>query len=98
MTRVVLTILVLGVLPIAITWLCLRGTGPWARNALAYGVGFLVSSATSIATFLALRAVLPAPVLDADGIIGSGLLCAVVGPTLGTLAGKRVRPRVQGRR
>jgi hypothetical protein len=41
------------------------------------------------------QAVLPAPPLDADGIIGSGLLCAVIGPALGVLAAKRFRPRMQ---
>ena len=97
MTRLILNIILLGLVGSAITWLLLRRTSPVGRNALAYGVGFLVSSTTSIAMFLAMRAVLPAPVLDADGIIGSGLLCAVVGPTLGTLAGKRMRPRPQGR-
>ena len=98
MTRLMLTIIMLGLFAVVITWLFLRRTNPVGRNALAYGVGFLVSATTSIAMFLAMRAVLPAPVLDADGIIGSGLLCAVLGPTLGTLAGKRVRPRLQGRR
>jgi hypothetical protein len=32
--------------------------------------------------------ILPAPVLDADRIIGFGLLCAVIDPTLGAPAGK----------
>jgi hypothetical protein len=58
-------------------------------------MGFLVSSSSSMGVFLTTQAVLPAPVLDADRIIGSGLLCAVIGPALGVLAAKRFRPRMQ---
>jgi hypothetical protein len=55
----------------------------------------LISSSTSIGVFMTTQAILPAPPLDADGIIGSGLLCAVIGPVLGVLAAKRFRPRMQ---
>jgi hypothetical protein len=98
MTRLMLTIVILGVVASAITWVLVRKIGPVRRNVLAYAVGFLISSATSIAVFLALRVVLPASVLDGDGVIGSGLMCAVVGPTLGRLAARRMRPRLQGQR
>jgi hypothetical protein len=51
-------------------------------------MGFLISSATSIGVFLTPQVILPGPVPDADRIIGSGLLCAVIGPTLGVPADK----------
>jgi len=38
---------------------------------------------------------LPAAVFSADTIIGSGVVCAVVGPAIGMMAGKRVRTRAR---
>jgi hypothetical protein len=58
-----------------------------------HGIDSLVSSSISMGVFLTTQAVLPAPLLDADRVIGSGLLCAVIGPTLGVLAAKRLRAR-----
>jgi hypothetical protein len=97
MTRLLLTILLLGGVAVGVPFVLLRKTGGLGRSALAYGMGFLVSASTSFGVFLTTQAVLPAPVLDADGVIGSGLLCAVVGPALGVLAAKRLRPRLQER-
>jgi len=103
MTRLLLTILVLGGVAGGVPFVLLRktaGTAGIGRGAFAYAVGFLVSSSTSIGVFLTTQAILSAPVLDADRIVGSGLLCAVVGPALGVLAAKRLRlrprPRPQG--
>jgi hypothetical protein len=75
----------------------LRKRAGLARSTFAYCIGFLVSSSTSIGVFLTTQAVLRAPALDADRIIGSGLFCAVIGPALGVLAAKRLRPSVQER-
>jgi hypothetical protein len=95
MIRLLLTILILGGVASGIPFVLLRKMGGFGRSAFAYAMGFLVSSSTSIGVFMTTQAVLPAPVLDADRIIGSGLLCAVVGPALGVLAAKRFRPRTQ---
>jgi hypothetical protein len=97
MTRLLLTVLILGGVAGGIPFVLLRKTGGVGRSAFAYAMGFLVSSSTSIGVFLTTQAVLPAPVLDADRIIGSGLLCAVIGPALGVLAAKRFRPRMKER-
>jgi hypothetical protein len=97
MTRLLLTILVLGGVAGGVPFILLRNRmGGVGRSAFAYGMGFLVSSSTSIGVFLTTQAVLPAPVLDADRVIGSGLLCAVIGPALGVVAAKRFRLRMQG--
>jgi hypothetical protein len=95
MTRLVLTILILGGMAGGLPYVLLRKIGGVGRSLLAYAVGFLVSSATSIGVSLTTQAVLPAPALDTDRIVGSGLLCAVVGPVLGVLAAKRSRARLQ---
>jgi hypothetical protein len=95
MIRLLLTVLVLGGMAGGVPYVLLRKMGGVGRSAFAYAMGFLVSSSASLGVFLTTQAVLPAPVLDADGIIGSGLLCAVIGPALGVLAAKRFRPRVQ---
>jgi hypothetical protein len=95
MTRLLLTVLIIGGVAGVIPFVLLRKTGGVGRSAFAYAVGFLISSSTSIGVFMTTQAVLPAPPLDADGIIGSGLLCAVIGPVLGVLAAKRFRPRMQ---
>jgi hypothetical protein len=94
MTRLLSTALILGCVAGGIPYVLLR-MGGIGRSAFAYAVGFLVSSSTSIGVFLTAQAILPAPVLDADRIIGSGLLCAVIGPALGVLAAKRFRLRLQ---
>ena len=96
MTRLLLTILILGGVASGIPFVLLRKMGGIGRSAFAYAIGFLVSSSPSIGVFLTTQAVSQAPVLDADRIIGSGLLCAVIGPALGVLAAKRFRPRMQG--
>jgi hypothetical protein len=95
MIRLLLTVLVLGGMAGGVPYVLLRKMGGVGRSAFAYAMGFLVSSSASIGVFLTTQAVLPAPVLDADRIIGSGLLCAVIGPALGVLAAKRFRPRLQ---
>jgi hypothetical protein len=95
MIRLLLTVLVLGGMAGGVPYVLLRKMGGVGRSAFAYAIGFLVSSSASIGVFLTTQAVLPAPVLDADRIIGSGLLCAVIGPALGVLAAKRFRPRLQ---
>jgi hypothetical protein len=95
MTRLLLTVLIIGGVAGVIPFVLLRKTGGVGRSAFAYAAGFLISSSTSIGVFMTTQAVLPAPALDADGIIGSGLLCAVIGPALGVLAAKRFRPRMQ---
>ena len=92
MTRLLSTALILGCVAGGIPYVLLR-MGGIGRSAFAYAVGF--SSSTSIGVFLTAQAILPAPVLDADRIIGSGLLCAVIGPALGVLAAKRFRLRLQ---
>ena len=97
MTRLLLTILLLGGVAGGVPFVWLRKTGGFGRSALAYAMGFLVSASTSFGVFLTTQAVLPAPVLDADRIIGSGLLCAVICPALGVLAAKRFRPRLTER-
>jgi hypothetical protein len=94
MTRLLVTVLIIGGVAAGIPFVLLRRTGV-GRIVYAYTMGFLISSLTSIGLFLTTRAVLPAPPFDADGIIGSGLLCAVIGPVLGVLAAKRFRPRIQ---
>jgi hypothetical protein len=91
MMRLLLTVLILGGVAGGIPYVLLRKTGGVGRSAFAYVMGFLVSSSTSIGVLLTTQAVLPAPLLDADRIIGSGLLCAVIGPALGVLAAKRFR-------
>ncbi|HEY4403571.1 MAG TPA: hypothetical protein VGN55_02870 [Xanthobacteraceae bacterium] len=95
MTRLLLTILVLGGIAAGVPYCLLRKSGGVGRSVLAYALGLLVSSSTSIGTLLITQAVLPAPIIDADRIIGSGLLCAVLGPILGVLAAKRLRLRAQ---
>jgi hypothetical protein len=96
MTRLLLTVLVLGGVAGSVPFILLRKTGGIGRSAFAYAMGFLVSSSTSFGVLLTMQAILPAPVLDADRVIGSGLFCAVVGPALGVLAAKRFRLRMQG--
>jgi hypothetical protein len=96
MTRIALTILVLGGVAGGIPYVLLRKLGGVGRSVLAYGVGFLVSSSMSVAVFLTTQAIVPAPAFDTDRIVGSGLLCAVIGPVLGVLAAKRSRARLQG--
>jgi hypothetical protein len=95
MTRLLLTVLILGGIAGGIPFVLLRKMGGIGRGAFAYVAGFLVSSSTSIGVFLTTQAVSAAPILDADRVIGSGLLCAVIGPALGVLAAKRLRVRVQ---
>jgi hypothetical protein len=97
MTRLLLTVLILGGVASGIPFALLRKMGGIGRSAFAYAMGFLVSSSTSIGVFLTTQAILPAPVSDTDRIIGSGLLCAVIGPALGVLAAKRFRPRRQSK-
>lgn len=97
MIRLLLTLVVLGGVASAVPYILLRKMGGLGRNLFAYLAGFLASSATSWGVFLATHAVLPAPTLEADAIIGSGLACAVVGPVLGLMAGKRVRRHAQAR-
>jgi hypothetical protein len=95
-----LTILLFAAVAIGVPYFLLRrmrGTHSPGRNMFAYTMGFLASVATSTGVFFATHAILPAPVLGADGIATSGLLCAVVGPALGVAAGKRVRLRAQAR-
>jgi hypothetical protein len=96
MTRLLLTVLILGGIASGIPFVLLRKMGGTGRGAFAYAMGFLVSSSTSLVVFLTTQALAAAPVLDADRIIGSGLLCAVIGPALGVLAAKRFRARLQG--
>jgi hypothetical protein len=98
MTRLLLTILVLGGVAVGVPFVLLRKMGGIGRSAFAYAMGFLVSSSTSIGVFLTTQAILPAPALFADQVIGSGLLCAVVGPAIGVVAAKRFRLRMQGLR
>jgi hypothetical protein len=95
MTRLLLMVRIIGGVAGGIPFVLLRKTGGVGRSAFAYAMGFLISSSTSIGVFITTQAVSPAPPLDADGIIGSGLLCAVIGPVLGVLAAKRFRPRMQ---
>jgi hypothetical protein len=94
--RLLLTILVLGGVAGGVPFVLLRKMGGIGRSAFAYALGFLISSSTSIGVFLITQAVWPAPVLDADRVIGSGLLCAVIGPAVGVVAAKRFRLRMQG--
>jgi hypothetical protein len=96
MTRLLLTVLVLGGVAGGVPFVLLRKMGGFGRSAFAYAMGFLVSSSTSIGVLLTTQAILPAPVLDADRVIGSGLFCAVIGPALGVVAAKRFRLRMQG--
>jgi hypothetical protein len=93
MTRLLLTILILGGVAGAIPYLLLRKTGGIGRSVLAYALGLLVSSLASLGVLLTTQAVLPAPIIDADRVIGSGLLCAVIGPILGVLAARHFRAR-----
>jgi hypothetical protein len=95
MTRLLLTILVLGGVAGGIPYVLLRKTGGTGRSALAYALGLLVSYTTSIGMLLTTQAVLQAPTIDADRVIGSGLLCAVIGPIAGVLAARRFRLRSQ---
>jgi hypothetical protein len=94
MMRLLLTVLILGGMAGGIPYVLLRKMGGVGRGALAYAMGLLVSSSTSIGVSLTTQAILPIPAFDADRITGSGLLCAVVGPALGVLAAKRFRPRL----
>jgi hypothetical protein len=96
MTRLLLTILTLGGVAGAIPYLMLRKTGGIGRSVLAYALGLLVSSFASLGVLLTTHAVLPAPIIDADRVIGSGLLCALIGPILGVLTAKRFRVRNGG--
>jgi hypothetical protein len=95
--KLLLTVIVLGGVASGIPYLLLRRMGGVGRSFLAYALGFLASGTTSFGVYLATHAVLPAPVLDADAVVGSGLACAVIGPALGMVAGKRVRRRAQAR-
>jgi hypothetical protein len=90
-----LTILLFAAVAIAVPYVLLRRMDRPRRSLFAYAMGALASGATSTAVFLAAHAILPTPALGADGIIGSGLACAVVGPALGVVAGKRARMRAQ---
>jgi hypothetical protein len=92
MTRLLLTILFLGGVAGAVLYLMLRKTGGIGRSILTYVLKLLVSSLASLGVFLTTHVVLPAPIIDADRVIGSGLLCAVIGP-LGVLAARRFRVR-----
>jgi len=94
-TRILVTILVLGGVAGGPPYVLLRKIGGVWRSLLAYAVGFLVSSATSIGVFLTTQAAFPTPVTNTDRIVGSGLLCAVIGPALGVLAARRSRARLQ---
>lgn len=89
-----LTILLLAAVAIAVPYFLLRKMRQPRRSLFAYAMGSLASGATSTAVSLAAHAMLPAPALDVDGIVGSGLACAVVGPALGVWAGKRARTRI----
>jgi hypothetical protein len=93
MIRLLLTVLTIGGVAAGIPFVLLRKMGGIGRSVLACAVGLLVSSSISMGVFLTTQALLPAPLLDADRVIGSGLLCAVIGPTLGVLAAKRLRAR-----
>jgi hypothetical protein len=95
MKRLLLTILILYGVVGGIPCVLLRKMGGVGRSAFVYAMGFLVSSSTSIGVFLTTHAILPAPVLDANRIMGSGLLGAVIGPALGVLAAKRLRLKQQ---
>src|SRR5215472_19261167 len=52
--------------------------GRVGRSLFAYVLGFLASAATSFGVYLGTHAVVPAPVLDADAVVGSELACAVI--------------------
>jgi len=91
------TILLFAAVAIAVPYALLRKMRKERVGLFAYAMGALASGATSLGVFLATHAVLPAPALDADGIAGSGFACAVLGPALGVLAGKRARLRAQAR-
>jgi hypothetical protein len=95
MTRVLLTVLMLGGVAGGVPYALLRKMGGVGRSLLAYALGFLISSATSIGLLLIRQAVFPAATIDADRIVGSGVLCAVIGPVLGVLAAKRSRARLR---
>ncbi len=95
MTRLLLTILILGSLAGIVPYMLLRRMGGVGRSVFAYCTGLLVSASTSFGVSLAMQAILPVSVLDADRVIGSGLACAVIGPVLGMLAAKRSRARLQ---
>ncbi|HLH95602.1 MAG TPA: hypothetical protein VKW08_10845 [Xanthobacteraceae bacterium] len=91
------TIFLLAGVAVAVPYLLLRKKRQPRRDLFAYAMGGLASLTTSTGVFFATHAVLPTPALEADGIIGSGLICAVIGPALGVWAGKRVRMRAQAR-
>ena len=95
MIKFVLTILVLTALASGIPYMLLRKVGGVARTVVAYAMGSVATSATSVGISLATHALLPAAVFSADTIIGSGVVCAVVGPAIGMMAGKRVRTRAR---
>ncbi len=97
MTRLILTVVLVGSVAILVPYVLARRTSERGRALLAYAMGALASALTSLGVFLATHAILPTPALGADGIVGSGLLCAVVGPALGVVAGKRVRRRARAR-
>jgi hypothetical protein len=90
-----LVVLLLGGLACSVPYVLLRKIGGMGRTLRAYGAGFLASSATSLGMLLTTQGVLAVPIHDADRVIGSGLLCAVVGPVVGVLAAKRSRSRLQ---
>ena len=100
MMRVLLTILIVGGVAGCIPYVLLRKMGGIGRSVFAYAMGFLASSLTSVGVFLTMQAVVPVQVFDADRVVGSGLLCTVIGPVLGVLAARRCRARLkmQGQR
>jgi hypothetical protein len=93
----ILTILLLAAVAIAVPYFLLRRMRQPRLSWFAYAMCALASGATSLGVSFAAHAILPAPVLGVDGIVGSGLACAVVGPALGVWAGKRARSHAQAR-
>jgi hypothetical protein len=94
MLKLSLTVLLIGGIACGIPYFLLRTVGGFARSIAAYATGFLVSSASSMGLLLTTQAVFLAPSHDVDRVVGSGLLCAVVGPVLGVLAARRARGRL----
>jgi hypothetical protein len=90
----VLAVLCLGGLASSVPYLLLPWLGGAWRAICAYGFGLLVSSASSFGVFLTTQAVSPTS-HNADGVIGSGLACTVIGPALGILAAKLARSKLQ---
>ena len=95
MIKFVLTVAVLMALASGIPYLLLHKVGGLARTVLAYAMGSVATSATSVGITLATHLVLPATLFSADTIIGSGVVCAALGPAIGMMAGKRVRTRAR---